>query len=476
MGFKTAPIEEKEPVLIPSSSSTQGLKDLKAMRGTINEKVGAHAVKRVGSYGQIRRLSTGILQVDQALGINADGTAGVPVGSPTIFVGDQSSGKTTTALRVAGYGQTLCSRCYRPAEDLQEVQAVEEDGTPILEGEDPVWVLTGKCDCYATGYWKPVVPFGLSKEKKEAWEEEIEKLKTNSYRPFQVVFIDAEDSYDPNWASRFMYPRCMEIVHPGSAEEAIDITNQYIGSGLVDLIIFDSLAEAAPEVEITESAVKQQQGVQARLLNKFTRKATALAGIAGINGRPVTQIWIQQWREKIGVIYGDPRVIPGGKGQKFAAACIVEFSASAFEEDPDPRFEGVVSEDDCPTIKTACMVSVKVSKNKTAAPHQTGRYSLRLIDYGEWKAGQIDNFDQLLKMMRSSKILMMEEVKSQCHRVYVPYNGEPHQDFKSVGDAKVWIEQNRALVELHFKRKLAAFRLDPDASNKKKTKVKKEAK
>jgi RecA/RadA recombinase len=468
MAFTKAPPPPVE-VVVPIQEGSKGsgnIGKLAALRNTINGKVGAHAVKRVGSYGQIKRISTGIFQVDQAVGVNLDGTAGLPVGSPTILIGNESSGKTTTALRVAGNGQKLCSRCYRPAKNVKEVQATEEDGSLMLQDGEPIWILTGFCDCYATGHWKPVVPLGLTAEKKKEFQADLEALKDNSYRAFQAVFIDAEDSFDPLWASRFCYPRCMEIVHPGSAEEAIDITNQYIGSGLVDLVIFDSLAEATPEVEIAESAEKQQQGVHARLLNKFTRKSTALAMIAGTNGRPVTQIWIQQWREKIGMVFGDPRVMPGGKGQRYAANCIIELSASGFEEEPDPRYKGVLSEDDCPTIKISCTVSVKVLKNKSAAPHQTARYVLRLIDYGEWKAGDIDNFDQLIRMLRSTKINLLEEVKTSCWRIYIPQGNVPYVETKTAGDAKIWIEQNQELVELHLKKALAAWRLNPDEMNK----------
>jgi len=455
--FVVKPPEPKKPV--PVQQSRQELGNLQKLRKTINDTTKTNTTQRVGAYGKTNRISTGILEVDIIAGVNADGTAGIPVGSPTILVGIESSGKTTMSLRIAGNGQKLCSHCYRPAKNLQEVEAVDENGEKILSDEgEPQWVLTGECDCYAKGIYKPRLKRDATKAEIAQYEASLEALQQNSYRPFQVVFIDAEDSFTPRWASRYMYPRCVEIVKPGSAEEAIDIYVQYVSSGLVDMIIFDSLAEAAPETEVVESAEKSQQGLQARLLNKFARRATATALMSGVEGRPVTQIWIQQWREKLGIVYGDNRVMPGGKGQKYAAAVIIDLSPSAFEEVPDPRYEGTVSKDDCPTVKAFCTITARCMKNKTAEPHRTARYQLRLSDYGEWKAGDVNNMGGLLKMLASPKIGL---VAKESQTKWTVKQGTQVHTFQRKGDLESYIIDNRVIFEQELLRALAQMKMDP---------------
>ena len=188
----------------------------------------------------------------------------------------------------------------------------------------------GHCDCFALEMFEAIQ---YPDEKKQDFNDRVSRYHENSYEPYTIALIDMEGSFDHEWAANLgLDERTIVYVRPDTAEEAIDIYDSLMRTGAVDMMILDSIAALTPSKEVEESMEKWQQGLQARLVNKFIRKVQASANAVYQDyGRMVTQVWINQVREKIGVMFGDNTTIPGGKGQGFATSVEVKMWTSAYE-------------------------------------------------------------------------------------------------------------------------------------------------
>jgi len=135
-----------------------------------------------------------------------------------------------------------------------------------------------------------------------------------------AAFIDAEHSIDPVY-SRNLGVNIDELIlsQPDSGEQALEIAEMLAASGSIDLIVVDSVAALVPEAELNGEMGDTQVGLQARLMSKAMRKLTAI-----LNKAECTIIFINQLREKVGVIYGNPEVTSGGRALKFYASVRVD--------------------------------------------------------------------------------------------------------------------------------------------------------
>lgn len=165
-----------------------------------------------------------------------------------------------------------------------------------------------------------------------------------------TAFIDAEHALDPDWARRLgVKLNELSITQPDTGEQALDIVEMMINSGEVDLIVIDSVAALVPKAEIDGEIGDSHIGLQARMLSQACRK------FAGIMAKQkCTVIFINQIREKIGVMFGNPEVTPGGRALKFYSSVRI-----------DIRKTGVVKEGD---LNVANTVKAKIIKNKVAPP------------------------------------------------------------------------------------------------------------
>lgn len=355
-------------------------RNVKALAAAAKSKYGKGTVSMGSNIVKSTRIPTGCMAMDVALG------GGLPVGKPTIFYGDQSSGKTTTATRIAGIAQKLCANCYRPIE--AEVKSRIEDG-------EEEFYVDGQCSCYGEGLFKPVQYPG---ESKILFKERLKGYETNSFEEYRVAIVDAEGSIDPVWSETLgLDMRLVVYVRPDSAEEAMDIYDSLLRTGSVDMILLDSIAALTPSDEIQESKEKWQQGLQARLVNKFCR--TSVSSVNSIYreyGRRITQVWINQTRQKIGVMFGDPTTLPGGKGQRFAASVEVKLWSSQYEVDAIAELPGKQKNIN---IAKRVRINFKVEKNKTAPPKGTGSYVMWLED------GSIDEFPMVVSLCEKYGII-----------------------------------------------------------------------
>ena len=135
-----------------------------------------------------------------------------------------------------------------------------------------------------------------------------------------AAYIDAEHAFDPVYASRCgLGLKELLIAQPDSGEQALDITEQLVRSGAVDIIVIDSVAALVPKAELEGDMGDSHVGLQARIMSQALRKLTA-----AINKFNTTIIFINQIREKVGVIWGSPEVTPGGRALKFFSSVRID--------------------------------------------------------------------------------------------------------------------------------------------------------
>lgn len=164
-----------------------------------------------------------------------------------------------------------------------------------------------------------------------------------------VVYIDAENAISLDFAFVHGFDVSKAIlVQPESGEQACDIAIQFAESGLVDLIILDSIAALTPVAEIEGDMEQQFMGLQARMLSKFFRKVSAI-----LNKTGTTMLCVNQTRTNLGV-YGAPDTTPGGKSLKFFSSVRINLR----------KKEDITEKDEAKGIIIAC----KTVKNKTAPP------------------------------------------------------------------------------------------------------------
>jgi recombination protein RecA len=198
-----------------------------------------------------------------------------------------------------------------------------------------------------------------------------------------AAFIDAEHAFDQFYAKKLGVDiDNLLISQPDNGEQALEIADNLIRSGAIDLIIVDSVAALTPKAEIEGEMGDSQMGLQARLMSKALRKLTA-----SINKAGCCCIFINQLRDKIGVMFGNPETTTGGNALKFYSSIRIDIRKAAQIKEGEEVMGN--------------RVKVKIVKNKVAPPFRKAEFD---VMYGEGisKVGEVIDLGVELNVLKKS--------------------------------------------------------------------------
>ena len=291
------------------------------------------------SFMVVPRASTGLYGLDAAL------NGGLPIGRMSMVYGPEGSGKTNLYLRGVADAQERCANCYQYGEfedGILEMPDFEKGGVKAVKTR-----VISSCPC-------------------------------GDPRDMVVLWNDAENVWTTPWARKLgVKAEKVMVVKPTYGEQAYDLISSFVSMKDIDVIVIDSIAQLTPAAEMEASMGEQFQGIAARMNNRFLRKLISGMCEAFNAGRPITLWAVNQYRQKIGVIFGSNETIPGGMGQRFATSVEIECR------------KGKVSLEDETNEPIFGEFSWRVKKNKVGVEGGKGGYQQCMMDTDLFVVGDL---------------------------------------------------------------------------------------
>lgn len=264
-----------------------------------------------------------------------------------------------------------------------------------------------------------------------------------------VAYIDVEGTLDEEWATACGVDMSrVYVVVPDTAEEALDIADTLVRSGLFGAVVIDSIAALSPEDELENDMLKQHVGLQARLLSKFCRKVTAAMKRPLEDGskNQTILLLINQIRDKVGVFtrpgMPPPVTTPGGRGPRFYSSLRIEIKRLEYIKDGNKEEVGQITK-------------YKIVKSKVSKSRAAGQFDLYFCDCKigdvEFTFAEIDNISPLIELS-----LKYDVVKRSGMYYYLPGKDGKEEKIKGRDNLVARIRSDAVLQE-SLKQKLIAL-------------------
>jgi recombination protein RecA len=242
-----------------------------------------------------------------------------------------------------------------------------------------------------------------------------------------AAFVDAEHALDPSWMKRCgVNPETLLVSQPDSGEQGLEITEMLVRSNAVDVIVVDSVAALIPKSELEGEMGQAQVGAQARLMSQAMRKLTG-----AISKSRCIVIFINQIREKIGVMFGNPETTPGGRALKFYSSIRIDIRRVASIKEGDRAIGN--------------QVKARVVKNKVAPPFRETMFDI-MFESGINRMGDLIDLGIKLNVIEKQG-------------AWLKYGAV--QLGQGRDNAKVYLDDNKALAE-ELRAKIIAASLPPE--------------
>jgi len=227
--------------------------------------------------------------------------------------------------------------------------------------ENRISLLVGEESTGKSMLAQKIVANAQEKYKRQVEEGEIDEFK-------KPVWIDVEGVFDTDWAEALgVDTDNLYVAKPEYGEEALDIADVLVKSRECGLVVLDSIAQLVPKEEMDKGMDEDSMALQARMMNKFLRKTSGAMNkydMTDERDKPPTVLLLNQFRVDVGVTYGDPRTMPGGRGQKFAPSVTLELRRGDWIKVKEPK----IGKDK----EVGHWIKVYGKKNKTAPPKRKG--------------------------------------------------------------------------------------------------------